>query len=131
MAEKQPDQQTLSRGLKERHVQLIALGGAIGTGLFLGSGKSIHVAGPSILLAYLITGIMCFLLMRALGELLLADLHYNSFVDAIRDYLGSRAAFITGWTYWLCWVAIAMAEITAIGMYVQLWLPNCPQWVPG
>ena len=131
MAEKQPDQQTLSRGLKDRHVQLIALGGAIGTGLFLGSGKSIHVAGPSILLAYLITGIMCFLLMRALGELLLADLHYNSFVDAIRDYLGSRAAFITGWTYWLCWVAIAMAEITAIGMYVQLWLPNCPQWVPG
>lgn len=131
MADKQPDQQELSRGLKDRHVQLIALGGAIGTGLFLGSGKSIHVAGPSILLAYLITGIMCFLLMRALGELLLSDLHYSSFVEAIRDYLGNRAAFITGWTYWLSWVVIAMAEVTAIGTYIQLWLPNCPQWVPG
>ena len=72
----QTDQpQELSRGLKSRHVQLIALGGTIGTGLFLGSGKSIHSAGPAILLAYIITGIMCFLLMRALGEILLANLN--------------------------------------------------------
>ncbi len=81
------NQQTLQRGLKNRHIQLIAIGGAIGTGLFLGSGKSIHFAGPSILFAYMITGIICFLIMRSLGELLLSNLNYHSFVDFVQDYL--------------------------------------------
>ncbi len=80
----------LARNLKNRHVQLIALGGTIGTGLFLGSGQSIHSAGPSILLAYVIAGLACFLLMRALGEMLLSNLHYRSFIEAIRDYLGEK-----------------------------------------
>ncbi|MET0787472.1 MAG: amino acid permease [Paenisporosarcina sp.] len=124
-------EQELSRGLKNRHVQLIAIGGAIGTGLFLGAGKSIHLAGPSILFAYLITGVICFLIMRALGELLLSNLKYNSFVDFVRDYLGNMAAFITGWTYWFCWISIAMADLTAVGMYTQFWLPDVPQWMPG
>ncbi len=124
-------EQKLARGLKNRHVQLIAIGGAIGTGLFLGSGKSIHLAGPSILFAYLITGIICFLIMRALGELLLSNMQYHSFVDFVQDYLGSMAAFITGWTYWFCWITIAMADLTAVGLYTQYWLPNVPQWVPG
>ena len=74
-------EQALARGLKNRHVQLLAIGGAIGTGLFLGSGRSIHLAGPSILLAYMITGVICFFVMRALGELLLSDLRHHSFVD--------------------------------------------------
>lgn len=121
----------MKRSLKSRHIQLMALGGTIGTGLFLGSGQAIHIAGPSILLAYLITGIICFFILRVLGELLMADLHYRSFVDAIRVYLGPRVSFVTGWAYWACWIALAMAEITAIGMYFQLWLPNCPQWIPG
>lgn len=124
-------QETLSRGLKNRHVQLIAIGGAIGTGLFLGAGKSIHLAGPSILFAYIITGIICFLIMRALGELLLSNLEYHSFVDFVNDYFGRRVAFVTGWTYWFCWISIAMADLTAIGMYTQFWFPNIPQWVPG
>lgn len=124
-------EQELARGLKNRHVQLIAIGGAIGTGLFLGAGKSIHLAGPSILFAYLITGIICFLIMRALGELLLSNLNYNSFVDFVRDYLGNMAAFITGWTYWFCWISIAMADLTAVGLYTQFWLPDVPQWMPG
>lgn len=124
-------EQKLARGLKNRHVQLIAIGGAIGTGLFLGSGKSIHLAGPSILFAYLITGIICFLIMRALGELLLSNMQYHSFVDFVQDYLGNMAAFITGWTYWFCWITIAMADLTAVGLYTQYWLPNVPQWVPG
>ncbi|EKN71010.1 amino acid permease [Neobacillus bataviensis LMG 21833] len=124
-------EQTLSRGLKNRHVQLIAIGGAIGTGLFLGAGKSIHLAGPSILFAYLITGIICFLIMRALGELLLSNLKYHSFVDFVRDYLGNMAAFITGWTYWFCWISIAMADLTAVGLYTQFWFPSVPQWMPG
>ncbi|MEK5038482.1 amino acid permease [Sporosarcina sp. FSL K6-3457] len=123
--------QELARGLKNRHVQLIAIGGAIGTGLFLGAGKSIHLTGPSILFAYLITGIVCFLIMRALGELLLSNLKYNSFVDFVQDYMGNMAAFITGWTYWFCWISIAMADLTAVGLYTQFWFPDVPQWMPG
>ncbi|MGN7471108.1 amino acid permease [Brevibacillus sp. SAFN-007a] len=124
-------QQNLARGLKNRHVQLIAIGGAIGTGLFLGAGKSIHLAGPSILFAYLITGMVCFLIMRSLGELLLSNLNYHSFVDFVKDYLGNMAAFVTGWTYWFCWISIAMADLTAVGMYTQYWFPEVPQWMPG
>jgi len=124
-------QQDLSRGLKNRHVQLLAIGGAIGTGLFLGSGRSIHLAGPSILLTYLITGILCFFVMRALGEVLLSNLEYHSFVDFVYEYFGERAAFITGWTYWFCWVSLAMADLTATGLYVQYWLPGMPQWIPS
>ncbi|CAH0315700.1 D-serine/D-alanine/glycine transporter [Peribacillus sp. Bi96] len=124
-------EQKLERGLKNRHVQLIAIGGAIGTGLFLGAGKSIHLAGPSILFAYMITGVICFLIMRALGELLLSNLNYHSFVDFVREYLGNMAAFITGWTYWFCWISIAMADLTAVGLYTQYWFPSVPQWMPG
>ncbi|MDM5212526.1 amino acid permease [Peribacillus sp. NJ4] len=124
-------EQKLDRGLKNRHVQLIAIGGAIGTGLFLGAGKSINLAGPSILFAYMITGIICFLIMRALGELLLSNLNYHSFVDFVRDYLGNMAAFVTGWTYWFCWISIAMADLTAVGLYTQYWFPSVPQWMPG
>ncbi|GAS83250.1 amino acid permease [Paenibacillus amylolyticus] len=124
-------EETLTRGLKNRHVQLMAIGGAIGTGLFLGAGKTIQLTGPSILLAYIITGVVLFLIMRALGELLLSNLKYHSFVDFVRDYLGNMAAFITGWTYWFCWISIAMADITAVGLYTQFWFPNVPQWMPG
>lgn len=125
------EKQQLSRGLKNRHVQLLAIGGAIGTGLFLGSGRSIHLAGPSILFAYMITGIICFFVMRALGELLLSNMKYHSFVDFVRDYLGDGAAFITGWTYWFCWISLAMADVTAAGLYIQYWIPNIAQWVPS
>ncbi len=125
------ENQNLSRGLKNRHVQLLAIGGAIGTGLFLGSGRSIHLAGPSILFAYMITGAICFLIMRALGELLLSNSNYHSFVDFVEDYLGNGAAFITGWTYWFCWISLAMADLTATGLYVQYWFPHIAQWVPS
>jgi len=124
-------QQELARGLKNRHVQLIAIGGAIGTGLFLGAGKSIHLAGPSILFAYMITGLIAFLIMRTLGELLLSNLDYHSFVDFVKDYMGNMAAFLTGWTYWFCWISIAMADLTAVGLYTQFWFPEVPQWMPG
>lgn len=79
----------------------------------------------------MITGIICFLIMRSLGELLLSNLNYHSFVDFVQDYLGDMAAFITGWTYWFCWISIAMADLTAVGLYTQYWLPGVPQWVPG
>lgn len=124
------EQQELSRSLKNRHVQLISIGGAIGTGLFLGSGKSIQQTGPSILLAYMITGGICFLIMRALGELLLSNTNNHSFLDFVAEYLGKKWAFLTGWTYWFCWSAISMADLTAMGMYVRYWFPNIPQWLP-
>ena len=124
-------QQELKRGLKNRHVQLLAIGGAIGTGLFLGSGRSISLAGPAILLTYMITGIICFFIMRALGELLLSNLNHHSFIDFVEEYLGNRAAFITGWTYWFCWLSLAMADLTAVGLYMQYWIPWMPQWIPA
>ena len=122
-------QQELKRDLENRHVQLIAIGGTIGTGLFLGSGKAIQLAGPSIIFAYFIVGIAIFFVMRALGELLLSKAGYQSFTDIAEDYLGPRAAFITGWTYWFCWIMTAMADVIAVGVYVQYWF-DIPQWVP-
>lgn len=122
--------QELKRDLSNRHVQLIAIGGTIGTGLFLGSGKAIQLAGPSIILAYLIVGIALFFVMRALGELMLSKAGYQSFTDIAEDYLGPRAAFITGWTYWFCWIMTAMADVIAVGVYIQYWF-DIPQWIPA
>lgn len=130
MEEFHVEQQELKRGLKNRHVQLIAIGGTIGTGLFLGSGKAIQLAGPSIIFAYFIIGVAAFFLMRALGELLLSNTNYQSFTDFAVDYIGPWAGFITGWTYWFCWIMTAMADIIAVGVYVRYWF-NIPQWVPA
>ena len=91
----------LQRKLSNRHLQLIAIGGAIGTGLFMGSGKTISLAGPSILLIYMIIGGMFFFLMRALGEILLSNLHYKSFIDMAHDLIGPAAGYYIGWSYWL------------------------------
>lgn len=121
----------LNRGLKNRHIQLMAIGGAIGTGLFLGAGKSIHLAGPSILLVYLIIGIALFFVMRALGELLIYRPTTGSFATFAEEFIGPWAGFITGWTYWFCWIATAIAEITAVGIYIQFWFPSVPQWIPA
>jgi D-serine/D-alanine/glycine transporter len=124
------EQQELKRELKTRHIQLIAIGGTIGTGLFLGSGKAIQLAGPSILLAYLIVGIALFFVMRALGELLLSNAGYQSFTDFAAEYIGPWAGFVTGWTYWFCWIMTAMADIIAVGIYLRYWF-NIPQWIPA
>lgn len=123
------DQQKLSRSLKSRHITMIAIGGAIGTGLFLGSGSAIHKAGPSIIFSYLIVGIFCFFMMRALGELLMSDLSKHSFIDFVGEYLGDRMEFATGWIYWACWLTLAMADLTASGIYLRYWFPSLPQWV--
>jgi D-serine/D-alanine/glycine transporter len=125
------EEKTLERGLENRHIQLIAIGGAIGTGLFLGAGKSIHLAGPSIMLVYLIIGIALFMMMRALGELLMYKPDAGSFAEFAETFIGSWAGFITGWTYWFCWIATGIAEITAVGVYVKYWMPDIPQWVPA
>jgi D-serine/D-alanine/glycine transporter len=124
------EKQELKRDLKNRHVQLIAIGGTIGTGLFLGSGRAIQQAGPSIIFAYLLVGIAVFFVMRALGELLLSNAGYLSFTDFAVDYIGPWAGYVTGWTYWFCWIMTAMADIIAVGVYVRYWF-NIPQWVPA
>jgi AAT family amino acid transporter/D-serine/D-alanine/glycine transporter len=121
----------LARSLKSRHIQLIALGGTIGVGLFLGSAGAIHKAGPGLLLAYAIGGVAIFFIMRALGELLTYRPVAGSFASYAEEFVGPFAGFVTGWSYWFMWVVTAMAELTAIGIYVHFWLPNVPQWVPG
>ncbi|HEY5803990.1 MAG TPA: D-serine/D-alanine/glycine transporter [Lysobacter sp.] len=121
----------LKRSLSNRHLQLIAIGGAIGTGLFMGSGKTINLAGPSILLVYLIIGIMLFFVMRAMGELLLSNLEYKSFIDFSTDLLGPWAGFFCGWTYWFCWIITAIADVIAIAAYAQFWFPGLAPWIPA
>ncbi|WP_228488954.1 amino acid permease [Raineyella fluvialis] len=116
----------LRRNLSNRHIQLIAIGGAIGTGLFMGSGRTIALAGPSILLVYLVIGIMLFFVMRAMGELLLHNLEYKSFQDFAGDLLGPWAAFVVGWTYWLCWIFTGMADIIAVTGYWKFWVGDLP-----
>ncbi|WP_342237345.1 amino acid permease [Inquilinus sp. OTU3971] len=121
----------LARRLKSRHIHMIAIGGAIGVGLFLGSGKAIAKAGPGLLLSYAIGGIAIFFIMRALGELLLHKPVAGSFATYAEEFVGPFAGFATGWSYWFMWVVIGMAEITAVGVYVHYWLPDVPQWIPA
>ena len=127
--ESSPDH--LRRSLSNRHLQLIAIGGAIGTGLFMGSGKTISLAGPSILFVYLIIGVMLFFVMRAMGELLLSNLDYKSFIDFSTDLLGPWAGFFCGWTYWFCWIITAIADVIAIANYAQFWFPSLAPWIPA
>jgi AAT family amino acid transporter len=126
-----PADSHLSRNLRDRHIQLIALGGTIGVGLFLGSAKAIHHAGPGLLLAYAIGGIAVFLIMRALGELLTYRPVAGSFAVYADEFCGHFAGFATGWSYWFMWVMTAMAELTAIGVYIRYWFPDIPQWLPA
>ncbi|AGH74293.1 D-serine/D-alanine/glycine transporter [Edwardsiella piscicida] len=119
----------LQRNLNNRHIQLIAIGGAIGTGLFMGSGKTISLAGPSIIFVYMIIGFMLFFVMRAMGELLLSNLEYKSFSDFATDLLGARAGYFTGWTYWFCWVVTGMADVVAITAYAHFWFPHLADWI--
>ncbi|TPG57654.1 D-serine/D-alanine/glycine transporter [Ewingella americana] len=120
---------SLRRNLSNRHIQLIAIGGAIGTGLFMGSGKTISLAGPSIIFVYMIIGFMLFFVMRAMGELLLSNLEYKSFSDFAADLLGPWAGYFTGWTYWFCWVVTGIADVVAITAYAQFWFPGLSQWI--
>jgi AAT family amino acid transporter len=121
----------LSRKLKSRHIQLIALGGTIGVGLFLGSAKAIQKAGPGLLLSYAVGGLAIFFIMRALGELLTYRPIAGSFATYAEEFCGPFYGFVTGWSYWFMWVVTAMAELTAIGVYMQHWFPAIPQWLPA
>ena len=119
----------LKRGLSARHIQMIALGGAIGTGLFMGAGRNIAVAGTSILVIYVLVGFFTYMVMRAMGELLLTRHDYRSFADFVGEYLGPQASFYLGWTYWLSWVVTCIADVVVCGSYMQYWFPDVPTWI--
>ncbi|PIJ49769.1 aromatic amino acid transporter AroP [Erwinia sp. OLTSP20] len=120
---------TLKRALKNRHIQLIALGGAVGTGLFLGSASVIKSAGPAVILGYAIAGFIAFLIMRQLGEMVVEEPVAGSFSHFAYKYWGNFAGFASGWNYWVLYVLVAMAELTAVGKYVQFWWPDMPSWI--
>ncbi|GAA3504836.1 amino acid permease [Streptomyces prasinosporus] len=120
-----------SKDLKARHVNMIAIGGAIGTGLFLGAGGRLHDAGPALALAYLVCGVFAFFVVRALGELVLYRPSSGSFVSYAREFLGEKGAYVAGWMYFLNWSTTGIADITAIALYTHYWsaFTDIPQWV--
>lgn len=118
----------MQRSLKNRHIQLIALGGAIGTGLFYGSSQSISLAGPSILLAYVVGGLAIFMIVRALSEMSVEDPRSGAFSYYATRYWSRRAGFVSGWNYWFCYVLVSMVELSVVGTFVNYWFPHIPQW---
>ncbi|WP_236232636.1 amino acid permease [Pseudomonas tohonis] len=119
----------LQRGLGERHIRLMALGACIGVGLFLGSAKAIQMAGPAIMLSYIIGGLAILVIMRALGEMAVHNPVAGSFSRYAQDYLGPLAGFLTGWNYWFLWLVTCVAEITAVAIYMQIWFPDVDRWI--
>ena len=119
----------MKRGLKNRHLQMIALGGAIGTGLFYGSASTIELAGPSVMFAYFIGGAIIYFIMRMLGEMAVDEPVSGSFSHYAKKYWGAFPGFLSGWNYWFNYVIVSMAELTAVGIYMNFWLPNLPQWL--
>ncbi|MEK2474853.1 amino acid permease [Streptomyces noursei] len=118
----------LRQGLKRRHVQLIALGGVIGAGLFVGSGEVVHSAGPAAVLSFLAAGGLTVLIMRMLAEMTVAQPALGSFYAHVRETLGHRAGFAVGWLYWYFFVIVVAVEAVAGGRIVRLWLPGAPLW---
>ncbi|WP_337049678.1 bifunctional threonine/serine APC transporter ThrP [Serratia fonticola] len=123
--------QGLHRGLEARHIELIALGGTIGVGLFMGSASTLKWAGPSVLLAYIIAGLFVFFIMRSMGEMLFLEPVAGSFAVYAHKYMNPFFGYLTAWGYWFMWLAVGISEITAIGVYVQFWFPEIPQWLPA
>src|ERR1700730_11286394 len=119
------------KGLKNRQIQMIALGGAIGTGLFLGAGGRLASAGPGLFLVYGVCGIFVFFILRALGELVLHRPSSGSFVSYAREFFGGKAASAVGWMYFLNWAMTSIVDTTAIATYLHHWTSfgAIPQWV--
>ena len=124
----------LHKGLKSRQIQMIAIGGAIGTGLFMGAGGRLAGAGPALMFSYAICGFFAFLILRALGELVIHRPSSGSFVSYAREFFGEKSAFVSGWLYWLNWAMTAIVDITAIALYMHFfakyvpWIGAVPQW---
>lgn len=125
------EQEGYQHGLKNRQLQMIAIGGAIGTGLFLGAGGRLASAGPALAVVYAISGVFAFLILRALGELVLHRPSSGSFISYAREFLGEKAAYVVGWMYFLNWATTAIADVTAVALYVKFWsaFTDVPQWL--
>ncbi|OTG66676.1 amino acid permease [Acinetobacter silvestris] len=119
----------LQRGLSTRHIRFLALGSAIGTGLFYGSATAIQMAGPSVLIAYIVAGIAIYIVMRALGEMSVHNPVSGSFSHYATKYIGPFAGFTTGWTYVFEMIIVALADVTAFGIYMGFWYPDVPRWI--
>ncbi|KAA8707406.1 amino acid permease [Pseudomonas cannabina] len=122
-------QDGLKRGLSARHIRFMALGSAIGTGLFYGSASAIQQAGPAVLLAYLIGGAAVYMVMRALGEMAVHDPVSGSFSHYATRYMGPLAGFVLGWTYAFEMIIVCLADVTAFGIYMGFWFPEVPRWI--
>ena len=123
------EREEMQRGLKPRHVEMIALGGTIGVGLFMGSANTIMMAGPAVLLCYALTGVVMFFIMRIMGEMLYQEPVTGSFATYGHKYISPYVGYLTAWSYWFMWVVIGLSEITAVGIYVHYWFPDIPQWI--
>src|SRR5689334_23426437 len=129
------EEQGYHKALKPRQIQMIAVGGAIGTGLFLGAGGRLASAGPALVVVYAFAGFMGFLILRALGELILHRPSSGSFVSYAREFFGEKTAFSVGWLYWLSWATIAVVDVTGVALYMNFFkrswpaLAAVPQWV--
>lgn len=125
MENNQPD---LKKGLLPRHVQFIALAGMIGTGIFKGSSDTLHIAGPSVVVAYLIGGLLLFIIMAALGEMALAFPNLNV-QHLVNKAFGFQVSFLVGWLYWINWILVTVVELLAAGSFLQFWFPSMPLWL--
>ena len=119
----------MQRGLKNRHLQMIALGTAVGTGLFYGSTATIAMAGPAVSLSYLIGGIVIFLIVRMLGEMSVEEPVSGSFSHYAAKYWGAFPGFLAGWNYWFLYILVSMAELSAVSIYLSYWFPDLPKWI--
>lgn len=121
----------LQRGLGARQMRMIALGGTIGVGLFMGATSTIKWTGPSVIFAYLIAGMFLFLVMRAMGEMVYLDPTSGSFANFASDYIHPVAGYLTAWSNIFQWIVVGMSEVIAVGEYMNYWFPDLPQWIPG
>lgn len=119
------------KSMGNRQIQMIAIGGSIGTGLFLGTGGRLELAGPALALVYLVCGIFSFFILRALGELVLHRPSSGSFVSYAREFLGEKASYVAGWMYFLNWAMTGIVDITAVALYMHYWgtFADVPQWL--
>ncbi|ATZ93413.1 MULTISPECIES: L-asparagine permease [Dickeya] len=119
------------KSMGNRQVQMIAIGGSIGTGLFLGAGARLQMAGPALALVYLVCGIFSFFILRALGELIVHRPSSGSFVSYAREFLGEKASYVAGWMYFLNWAMTGIVDITAVALYMHYWgtFADVPQWM--
>jgi L-asparagine permease len=125
------EDQGYKKELGNRQVQMIAIGGAIGSGLFLGAGARLHSAGPALMLVYAVAGVFAFLVVRAMGEMVMHRPTSGSFVSYSREFIGEKSAYFAGWMYFLNWACSGMGDVTAAAVYVKFFFPNVQQWIPA